>query len=71
MLGVMSKKLHRDHKHAIIAGVCAGLGGHLGFSRFRVRIVFILLALMGAFGVALYIILWFLMPSDAPKISYN
>jgi len=65
------KKLHRDSKHAMIAGVCSVLALYLDVPRVRIRIVFIGLTLFGAFGAIAYAVLWFLMPSNSPKITYE
>ncbi len=49
----------RDDK--MIAGVCAGLAAHYGWSRGVVRLLFVLFGLFGAGEIA-YIVLWVLMP---------
>lgn len=48
-----------------IAGVCAGLAEELGVSVTVVRAAFVLLALppFSGVGIALYLVLWFLMPT--------
>jgi len=47
----------------MIAGVCGGLAEHLGWSPFRMRVVWVLATIFTAFaGVILYLALWFLMP---------
>lgn len=47
----------------MIAGVCGGLAEHLGWSPFRVRLVWVLATIFTAFaGVIVYFALWFLMP---------
>lgn len=56
------KKLYRDHKNAILGGVCAGIAKYLGIDVTVVRIVFIVLAIIDGFGVLLYLILWILLP---------
>ena len=52
----------------MIAGVCGGLADYLGWSPFRVRVVYILVSILSvAFpGIIVYLILWYLMPRDAP-----
>jgi phage shock protein PspC (stress-responsive transcriptional regulator) len=56
----------RDPEARKIAGVCAGVADALGISVTLVRAVFVLLALppFSGIGVVLYLVLWFLMPSD-------
>lgn len=47
----------------MIAGVCGGLAEHLGWSPFRLRVVWVLATIFTAFaGVIVYFALWFLMP---------
>ena len=60
------REWHRDLHDRKIAGVCAGLAEQLGASVTAVRAGFLLLALFPAFhgmGIALYLVLWFLMPA--------
>jgi phage shock protein PspC (stress-responsive transcriptional regulator) len=45
----------------VIAGVCAGIAQHYGWSRRMVRLVFVLFGLFGA-GELVYVVLWVLMP---------
>lgn len=51
----------------MIAGVCGGLAKYLGWGSGRVRLVYVLATIFTAFaGVIVYLVLWFLMPLDAP-----
>ena len=51
----------------MIAGVCGGLAEHLGWSPFRMRVVWVLATIFTAFaGVVVYLTLWFLMPQEPP-----
>lgn len=45
----------------MIAGVCAGIAQHYGWSTGLVRLVFLIAGLVGA-GELAYIVLWILMP---------
>jgi signal transduction histidine kinase len=47
-----------------VGGVAAGLARHLGTDAFKVRVAFVLLALLGGFGLMLYAGLWLLLPTD-------
>ena len=59
----MDMKLLRSPTNRILAGVCGGLAEYLGWSPFRVRLVWILATIFTAFaGVIVYLALWFLMP---------
>lgn len=58
-----TKGLNRPRHGKIIAGVCAGIAEHYGWSRMLIRILFVLFGLFGA-GEIVYIILWILMPKQ-------
>ncbi len=55
---------HRGFREGKIAGVCAAVAHYLRFSLSAVRAAFVLLALFHGFGVALYAILWFVLPDQ-------
>ena len=55
--------LTRARNGRIIAGVCAGLADHYGWSRRTVRLLFVAFGLFGA-GELAYIVLWILMPKS-------
>jgi phage shock protein C len=50
----------------MLGGVCGGLAKSLGWSATRVRVVYVLLSVLSvAFpGIAVYIVLWILMPEE-------
>jgi phage shock protein PspC (stress-responsive transcriptional regulator) len=56
----------RDSAGRKIAGVCAGLADAFGVSVTLVRAGFVLLALppFSGMGIVLYLVLWFLMPTE-------
>ena len=58
-----STGLTRPRRGKIIAGVCAGVAQHYGWSTGTVRFLFVLFGLFGAGEVA-YIILWIVMPKS-------
>jgi len=59
--------MKRSQNDKVIAGVCGGLAEHLGWSPFRLRVVWVLATIFTAFaGVVIYLALWFLMPKAAP-----
>jgi phage shock protein PspC (stress-responsive transcriptional regulator) len=59
--------LRRDTEHRLVAGVCAGLGRHLGVDPLIVRVAFVAAATSGGIGVALYLLAWVFIPAgDAP-----
>ncbi|MCZ7640982.1 MAG: PspC domain-containing protein [Verrucomicrobia bacterium] len=57
-------QLRRSRKDCLIAGVCGGLAEYLGWSPFRVRVMYVLVSVLSvAFpGIIVYLVLWFLMP---------
>ncbi|CCH76450.1 Putative two-component system sensor kinase (modular protein) [Nostocoides japonicum T1-X7] len=54
----------RPRKGRHLAGVCAGLAGHLGLPVGWVRVAFVVLTVAGGAGVVAYIFLWVLVPED-------
>jgi phage shock protein C len=56
-------RLTRARQGRMIAGVCAGLARHYGWSTGTVRLVFVLFGLFGA-GELVYLVLWVLMPKE-------
>src|SRR3954462_9918392 len=59
--------LRRDTDHRVIAGVCSGLGRHLGVDPLIVRVAFVAAASAGGVGVAIYALAWVFVPAgDAP-----
>src|SRR3954452_4143672 len=55
----------RSTEERWVGGVAAGLSRHLGTEPFKVRATFVVLAVLGGFGLALYAGLWLIMPTDA------
>lgn len=56
-----TKTLTRPTSGRMLGGVCAGLADHYGWSRGKIRLLFVLAGLFGA-GELVYIVLWVLMP---------
>jgi signal transduction histidine kinase/phage shock protein PspC (stress-responsive transcriptional regulator) len=56
--------LRRDNAHRLVAGVCGGIGRHLGIDPLIVRIVFVAAATAGGVGIVLYALAWVLLPAD-------
>jgi phage shock protein PspC (stress-responsive transcriptional regulator) len=60
-------KTCRSQTNRVIAGVCGGLAENLGWSPFRLRVIWVLATIFTAFaGVIVYFALWFLMPKALP-----
>ncbi len=64
-------RLTRSQTDSMIGGVCGGLGKYFGIDPTLVRLIFVLLAVFGGGGVAIYIILWIVIPLEgrAPATS--
>ncbi|MCB1674142.1 MAG: PspC domain-containing protein [Pseudomonadales bacterium] len=60
----MANKLTRSREHNIIAGVMGGIAEYLGWSPFKVRLLFVIVscASVAVPGILIYLVLWFLMP---------
>ena len=60
----MANKLTRSREHNIIAGVMGGIANYLGWSPFKVRLLFVIIscASVAVPGILIYLVLWFLMP---------
>lgn len=56
-------RLTRVSGGSVVGGVCAGLAEHLGVRVTYVRLVMVLLASLSGAGVALYSVLWMMLPS--------
>ena len=58
--------LSRSKDHKVIEGVCGGLAQYYGWDAGKVRLIYVLVSVFSAAfpGILVYIILWFLMPSE-------
>lgn len=58
--------VYRSRDERMIGGVCGGLARSLGWSARRVRVIYVLLSVLSvAFpGIAVYLVLWILMPEE-------
>ena len=63
----MTGKTLMRSNDAMIAGVCGGLADYFGWSATHVRVAYVLLSVLSAAfpGIAVYIVLWILMPAPA------
>jgi phage shock protein PspC (stress-responsive transcriptional regulator) len=60
--GRYSKRMYRDPDNRILGGVCSGLAAYWHTDISLIRIIFILLAIFGMFGVFIYVVLWIILP---------
>ncbi|MDR0725929.1 MAG: PspC domain-containing protein [Prevotellaceae bacterium] len=56
------KKLYRQPKGKILAGVCSGLGEYFDIDPVIFRIVFVISFVMAAVGFWVYIVIWIITP---------
>lgn len=58
--------LYRSRTNRMIGGVCGGLAEMLGWTPFRVRLLYVVVSVLSAAfpGAIVYVILWMIIPSD-------
>ncbi|MGY2078374.1 PspC domain-containing protein [Modestobacter sp. SYSU DS0657] len=64
MTAPASRRLTRDSRHKVIAGVCAGLARRFGLSRNGLRLAFVISCVLPGPQFIAYLALWVVMPSD-------
>ncbi len=64
MTAPMARRLTRDTRHKVIAGVCAGLARRFGLSRNGLRLAFVLSCVLPGPQFIAYLLLWVLIPAD-------
>lgn len=57
-----SSRFYRDADARMFGGVCSGIAAFFALNPLIIRILFIALALVGGFGLALYLVLWAVLP---------
>ena len=60
----VNRRLTRDSRHAVIAGVCAGLARRYGLSRAGLRLAFVVSCVLPGPQFIAYLVLWGVMPRD-------
>lgn len=63
------KRLFRDEDNSVIGGVCAGFANYFGIDVVIMRAIFVLVFLIGGFGLPLYFILWIITPKAKTSIE--
>jgi len=61
------RKLTLSREDKKIGGVCGGFARYLGVDATLVRLAWVMLALLGGWGLIGYIIAWLIIPADKPK----
>lgn len=57
-----ARRMYRDPDNRLIGGVCSGLAAYWSTDISLIRIIFVLLAIFGMFGVLIYLVLWIILP---------
>ncbi len=60
-----TKRLYRDERDKLLAGVASGLANYLNVDPAIIRVLFVLLAIFGGSGILVYIVLWIVLPSTS------
>ncbi|WP_461218769.1 PspC domain-containing protein [Lapidilactobacillus salsurivasis] len=67
----MKKKLYRARHDVKIAGVCSGLADYFNIDVTLIRVIFAVLALGWGSTIALYIILWIVIPEEPRDAGHS
>ncbi|NJN66912.1 MAG: PspC domain-containing protein [Chloroflexaceae bacterium] len=59
------RRIVRSRRERLIAGVSGGLAAYFHVDPLLVRLGFVVLSLFQGFGIVLYLLLWFLVPSES------
>jgi phage shock protein C len=65
----MERKLYRNRKNQMIAGVCSGVAEYLDIDPTVIRALFAIFAVVGGGGVLLYIVLMIVIPLVPEKAA--
>ena len=60
----VSRRLTRDTRHQVVAGVCSGLARRFGLSRTGLRLAFVISCVLPGPQFVAYLLLWIVMPAD-------
>lgn len=58
------KKLVRKTDDKMIAGVASGIADYFGVDVTLIRVLFVVTAIFGGFGLVVYIVMWILVPEE-------
>ncbi|GHM98758.1 hypothetical protein WSM22_02480 [Cytophagales bacterium WSM2-2] len=56
------KKMYRKQESKVLGGVAGGIAAFFGSDVVMIRVLFVILAFVGGFGIVLYLVLWFSIP---------
>lgn len=63
------KRLYRSEKDKKIAGVCGGLADYFDIDPVIPRVVFVALVIGAGSGLLLYLVMWFIIPTESEANS--
>ena len=64
MTAPASRRLTRDTRHKVVAGVCSGIARRYGLSRTGLRGAFVVSCILPGPQFIAYLVLWVVMPAD-------
>jgi phage shock protein PspC (stress-responsive transcriptional regulator) len=64
MTAPTSRRLTRDTRHKVVAGVCSGIARRYGLSRTGLRVAFVVSCILPGPQFIAYLLLWVVMPAD-------
>jgi phage shock protein C len=56
------RKLYRSRNQRMLAGVCGGLAEYFNVDATLIRVLFLVLAVFGGTGLAIYVVMWLIVP---------
>jgi phage shock protein C len=59
-----TRRLYRSRTNRKLAGVCGGLAQYFNTDATLMRVLFVVLALLGGPGLAIYLLMWILVPEE-------
>jgi phage shock protein PspC (stress-responsive transcriptional regulator) len=65
----IDKRLLRNTKNKLLAGVAAGIADYFDLDPNVIRFLFIVLTAFGGSGILMYLLLWLLLPSDMSEAN--
>ena len=66
---IQSKKLNRNYKNSMFAGVCSGLSEYMGMKVLIIRLIFVLATAITGWGLIVYLLLLFVLPYKTQEDS--
>ena len=65
----MNKKLYKDPKNKMLAGVCAGVANYFDLDPTLVRVGLVLFSLLGGSGILAYVVCAIVIPNEPDYID--